>query len=158
MALAADHHDMPVARFREFHDVPECTPHAGVPLTFAVVFALAARGIVLVFNRHRKVWELPGGRIDAGDSPRDTARRELFEEAGCEPVGLEWLGVVAVDDGRTHLGAVYRCRVAVVPETMRNEEIDGLASWRRDRSPEPLGDADRALLDKFGSAGPGLER
>ena len=37
--------------------------------TFAVVIARSADGVVLVFNRYRKVWELPGGLIDAGESP-----------------------------------------------------------------------------------------
>ncbi len=30
------------------------------------------------------VWELPAGRLEPGEPPSDTARRELVEEAGCE--------------------------------------------------------------------------
>jgi 8-oxo-dGTP diphosphatase len=148
---------MPAARFTRFHEVPESTHLNGVPLLFAVVLAHAKDGVVLVFNRFRKVWELPGGLIDAGDSPRDTARQELFEEAGCEAIELEWLGIVAVDDGRPHVGAVFRCRVEAVPETMRNHEIDGIARWLPDGAPSPLGDTDRALLAKFGAAVPRLD-
>jgi 8-oxo-dGTP diphosphatase len=141
-----------LARFTAFQEFSE-TDHGG-PLSFAVVIPLAVDGAVLVFNRWRKVWELPGGLIDAGDTARDTARRELFEEAGCEAVELEWLGVVTVDDGRPHRGAVFRCRVETVPETMRNDEIDGLARWRAGEAPHPLGDSDRALLEKFAGAVP----
>ncbi len=141
-----------------FHDVAERTHLAGVPLFFAVVIAHARDGVVLVFNRFRKVWELPGGLIDAGDSPRDTARRELFEEAGCEAIELQWLGIVTVDDGRSHPGAVYRCRVDSVPETMHNFEIEGLSRWQPASVPNPLGDSDRALLERFGAAVPGLGR
>lgn len=141
-----------LARFAAFQEVSEADH--GMPLAFAVVIPLASDGAVLVFNRWRKVWELPGGLIDAGEPPRDAARRELFEEAGCEAVELEWLGIVTVDDGRPHRGAVFRCRVEAVPETMRNDEIDGLARWRAGDAPGPLGDADRALLEKFGGAVP----
>jgi hypothetical protein len=30
-----------------------------------VVLARSPTGVVLVFNRYRKVWELPGGLVDA---------------------------------------------------------------------------------------------
>ena len=42
--------------------------------TFAVVLARSRDGVVLVFNRYRKVWELPGGLIDPGESARDSGR------------------------------------------------------------------------------------
>ncbi len=145
-----------LARFSAFHDAPEADHFRGGKLEFAVTLARAVDGFVLVFNRFRNVWELPGGLIDPGDSPRDTARRELLEEAGCEALELEWLGVVAVDDGRPHLGAVYACRVFCVPATMHNVEIAGLARWRAGTAPGPLGDSDRALLEKFAAAVPGL--
>lgn len=38
------------------------------------------------------LWELPAGKIDAGEDPATTARRELAEEAGLETGKLEPLG------------------------------------------------------------------
>ena len=48
-----------------------------------------ARGILLL-RRHRFVtdswgWEIPGGRVDAGESPADAAARETLEETGWRP-------------------------------------------------------------------------
>jgi 8-oxo-dGTP diphosphatase len=36
-------------------------------------------------------WSVPGGLVDPGENPRETAARELFEEAGITPTGPLWL-------------------------------------------------------------------
>ena len=36
-------------------------------------------------------WSVPGGRVDAGETPQEAAVRELFEEAGIAPTGPLWL-------------------------------------------------------------------
>jgi 8-oxo-dGTP diphosphatase len=140
---------MPLARFIAFHDFPESDPPRSLAPRFAVVMAHGPAGVVLVFNRYRKVWELPGGMIDPGESARDCARRELAEEAECAAGALDWLGIVEVDDGRRHCGAVFAGRVATVPARVSNAEIDGIAVWTPRSAPQPLGHADRALLERL---------
>jgi 8-oxo-dGTP diphosphatase len=142
---------MPLARFVAFHEVAESERAPKGRLEFAVVIAHTRDGEVLVYNRYRHIWELPGGLIDADETARETASRELAEEAGCASGALDWLGVVEVDDGRRHLGAVFGCDVADVPETMDTEEIGGIAFWRRGDHPQPLGDSDNALLERLGA-------
>jgi 8-oxo-dGTP diphosphatase len=145
---------MPASSFVAFHDLSADKVTPDVSLTFAIVLGRAPAGVVLVFNRHRQVWELPGGLIDPGESPLDAARRELAEEANCHAESLRWLGVVEVDDGRRRHGAVFSCIVAAVPAAVSNFEIDGIAVWTPDDAPQPLGAADRALLERFGYTGP----
>jgi len=139
-----------LARFVTLHDIPEmeCTS-IGEPF-FAVVLARSTTGVVLVFNRYRKVWELPGGLIDPGESARDSAARELAEEAGCTARNLRWLGLVEVADGATHFGAVFTCDVDAVPASFSSDEIGAVDTWRPDHRPRPLGECDAALLNRFG--------
>lgn len=140
---------MPLATFVAFHDVSESACTRIAPPVFTVVIAQSPVGTVLVFNRYRRVWELPGGLIDAGESPRDAARRELLEEAECGAHHLAWLGLVEISDGDTHFGAVFRCQVYDAPATVQNDEIGGIAYWWRGQSPQPLGGTDATLLNRF---------
>jgi 8-oxo-dGTP diphosphatase len=139
-----------LASFVTVHEVPELE-HAGVATpTFAVVLARSSDGVVLVFNRYRKLWELPGGLIDTGETPREAVARELKEEAGSTARNLSWLGLVEVDDGATHFGAVFACEVDDVPQAFQSDEIAALGRWRRSARPRPLGESDAALLNRFG--------
>jgi len=44
--------------------------------------------------------ELPAGLLDAGETPLETARRELLEETGFEAGAMELLGEMTTDTGR----------------------------------------------------------
>jgi 8-oxo-dGTP diphosphatase len=138
-----------LARFVTLHAIPEAEA-VGWKLRFAVMLAHAPGGVVLVFNRFRNVWELPGGLMDSADTPRSCAVRELREEAGCEAGELAWLGIVEVDDGRTHFGAVYACNVEDVSSEFESNETLGVALWTPANAPQPLGESDTALLRRFG--------
>ena len=55
-------------------------------------------------RRHSGQWAIPGGRSDEGESPVETARRELREEVGLEVSGQDVLG--HLDDYATRSGYV----------------------------------------------------
>jgi 8-oxo-dGTP diphosphatase len=138
-----------LAQFVAFHEAAECDEFRGEKLAFAVILARSREGVVLVFNKYRHLWELPGGLIDPGEGARDTAKRELREEAGCEARDLTWLGITEVNDGRRFFGGVFAGEVDV-DEFVENEEMGGLAYWLPDRPPPGIGATDEALLERFG--------
>lgn len=139
-----------LARFVALHEVAESDCAQIANPSFAVVIARSPAGPLLVFNRRRKVWELPGGLIDAGESARDSAARELAEEAGCIARNLTWLGLVEVADITSHFGGVFACDVDAAPAGFQSDEIGAVSVWRPDSCPRPLGDCDAALLNRFG--------
>jgi 8-oxo-dGTP diphosphatase len=141
---------MQPSRFIAFHAIPESQASQTLAPTFALTLARGPDGVVLVFNRFRQVWELPGGLIDPGESAREAARRELAEEAHCDGEALEWLGVVEVEDKGRRCGAVFGCTVATVPAHVANDEMAGITAWTRSSPVQPLGPTDRVLLERLG--------
>ena len=60
------------------------------PVPNAVVVYIRRNDMVLAVSRRGSYWDLglPGGKIDPGESPRDAALRELYEETGLVPSSI----------------------------------------------------------------------
>jgi len=80
-------------------------------------------------------WDIPGGRVNKGDSMLDTLTREIAEETGIKWEGpADQIGTVQskirvpTDRGDVALAlVVYRCRVARRPDIRLSEEH---VEWR----------------------------
>jgi 8-oxo-dGTP diphosphatase len=103
-----------------------------VPLTASLVVLWCGHECLMVFNRYRQAWELPGGMLDPGESPYDAAVRELAEESGQRADSLDLAGVakirVAPDDRLEHL-AIYRGRLESPQPFTPNDEMSDAAWW-----------------------------
>lgn len=94
----------------------------------SVVLATTQRGNVVLVRQWRQPIEgmslsLPGGAVDAGETPMRAAERELFEETGYRAKGLKRLFSIHASPGRSdELVHIFACRA--VPD------------WRGPR-PEP---------------------
>ena len=78
-------------------------------------FLLTRRAAAL--RRHAGQWALPGGRLDAGETPLDAARRELQEELGIDPALSEHAGTL--DDYVTRSGYVITPVVLLLDRVTR---------------------------------------
>lgn len=102
-----------------------------------VVFRDPAGRVLLVEPTYKEDWELPGGVVDRGESPRDGARREVREETGLDvdlgapaltdwmPPSLGWSDAVEfIFDGGTLPEAVARSLVACDAELVALHWVD----------------------------------
>jgi 8-oxo-dGTP diphosphatase len=82
--------------------------------TLVVGAAILARGRVLAARRTAPPatagrWELPGGKVEAEESPEAALVREVAEELGCRVELLGWLAPeVTIDDRHTLRVAAVR--------------------------------------------------
>lgn len=89
--------------------------------------------VLLVHPTYKRYWDLPGGVIEPGESPRAAARREWREELGCGVLPLGDLLVVdympAMDGRPPSMRYVFGCRWNPPgngwPFTCDGPEIDG---------------------------------
>ncbi len=100
------------------------------------------------------LWEFPGGKVEAGESPTQALVRELAEELGARvEVGRIWEVLFHPYPEFDLVMLVYGCRLAAgeIPRCVEVEEM----SWA---DPSRLADydflpADRGLLDRLRDEG-----
>ncbi len=90
---------------------------------FSVVGAVTKEGKILIVRQFRPgpghyTYDLPAGMIDPGDTPLETARKELLEETGyagrIEAVTTAY--VTAYSTARKHIFLAFDCEKVAEPE------------------------------------------
>ena len=96
------------------------------PLTLALIVAKFNSQFLLAFNRFRNNWEIPGGHIDRGETPRQSAIRELREETGQLAKNPRFEGIMKFHlhpDNRIEYGALFSVQLNDLLDFKENSEI-----------------------------------
>jgi len=69
------------------------------------------RRVLLCHRRDVDLWNLPGGGVEKGETPRQAVVREVKEETGFDVV-VRWLAGIYVNAGRRKIAFSFVCKVA----------------------------------------------
>jgi ADP-ribose pyrophosphatase YjhB (NUDIX family) len=93
-----------------------------LPISVKAVLVEDGRACLLLNERDQ--WELPGGRLERGESPEECLLREVREEVGLEAVIERLVDARAFvpAPGKEVFVLVYRCRLAAPGTTVLSGE------------------------------------
>jgi 8-oxo-dGTP pyrophosphatase MutT (NUDIX family) len=128
----------------------------------ALLFDPQGRILLVKKNYGKRRYGLPGGRIEAGETPRDAVLREVREETGVRARVQHIVGVYYLEyaDGRPPLLSIA-CRCAIesgepeVPATGEIAEVGwfhpaSLPAPLTNLAPHPIADAARGAVGVIG--------
>jgi ADP-ribose pyrophosphatase YjhB (NUDIX family) len=109
------------------------------------VFIRDEEGRILLVRHVEGRWQLPGGAVDPGETPSETARRECREEIGAtvEPVrlagvygGPEHRIRYANGDDAAWVATVFEGRILAGEPARGDDEVDAVGWFRGDELDE----------------------
>ncbi|MGH3312891.1 MAG: NUDIX hydrolase [Streptomyces sp.] len=126
-----------------FHRAAEDTRFEDAVVGYALMVLWHENRVLMVLERDRACWELPGGGIEPGETPRAAAVREVREEAGqrVPPRDVHFAGFARtlLPDHAVMYGAMFTARTDAPAPFVPNEEISAV-HWRVGDEPLPGGE------------------
>jgi 8-oxo-dGTP diphosphatase len=87
---------------------------------------------LICYNKWRNQWELPAGKREHGETPKECAIRELYEETGQQVVDLKFKGLLKLvnkRNGELKFNPVYYGELESLQPFHENTETTCIKLW-----------------------------
>jgi 8-oxo-dGTP diphosphatase len=119
-------------KFLDFISVKEEEIDDFYPIAGSYAVIKSSGKFLLCYNTWRKQWELPAGKREENESPKECAMRELYEETGQSVDDLEFMGLLKVKNLSNHnvkYNPVYFSIVEKIHPFLPNKETSEIVLW-----------------------------
>lgn len=124
------------------------------PLTHALIVVKCQGKFLMMFNKWRSSWELPGGVIEQGETARECVLRELHEETNQTISDIEFKGLMKFHlqpsfhgPERMEYGALFYAELSELKHFVENDEAAEITLWDAISDIGTVAIIDRKLLE-----------
>ncbi|WP_409276182.1 NUDIX domain-containing protein [Neobacillus sp. SCS-31] len=119
--------------FLEFiNNIKETSLNEYQPLAGSFAVLKCEGKYLLCYNTLRRQWELPSGRRESNETPKECAIRELYEETGQYVTNLDFQGLLKVKNtlnGNIKYNPIYFTTIEQLQPFKQNEETSKIKLW-----------------------------
>ncbi|MCM3781922.1 NUDIX hydrolase [Neobacillus mesonae] len=136
----------------DYDQITELTLDA--PLTHSLIVVSYEGRFLLLYNKWRNNWELPGGVIEEGETAQECVVRELLEETNQKSDNVNFEGLMKFrlqpsyhGPERTEYGALFSCQLSQLNAFIENEEAESIILWDGVSDIGEIAEIDRKLIE-----------
>ena len=133
-------HDFIIGNEKEIIANPENAP------TTAFVIVESTKGYMLLYNKHYKRWEITGGYMEQGESPKECAIRECREESNQNISDLKFIGIAKYTGMNA---AIYYTFLYDERTFIENDEIKEIRWWKPGEEIAEIDEESRKLIEFY---------
>jgi 8-oxo-dGTP diphosphatase len=107
---------------------------------------------LICYNSSRKQWEIPAGKREENETPKDCAIRELFEETGQVVSDFEFLGLLKVKNitnDKVKYNPIYFSTIEALQQFRKNNETTKIKLWDLKETVGYIDEVDIKIFDYF---------